>query len=97
MRKAERANKNPMSGGVIVTKFEQIGVNIQHEARSKEDAVKRFQSSCNICCVRGMRVDCDCCSIKVAHDMTVACFSSQEEEYKRGMEQLLNPPVRCLQ
>lgn len=61
-----------------MTKFETIGVNYQYEADSKEDALRAFQYSCNCCCHRGMRIDCDRCAIAVAHNHVVAAFESKE-------------------
>ena len=57
-----------------MTKFEQIGVNYQHDANSIQEANKFFSYSCNCCCHKGMRLDCDRCAIAVAHNMVVACF-----------------------
>ena len=57
-----------------MTKFEQIGVNFQNQAYTKEYAIKAFNTSCNICCTRGMRIDCDRCAIAQAHKLTLACI-----------------------
>lgn len=62
-----------------MTKFEQIGVNYQHEALTKEDANRAFKHSCNCCCQHGMRIDCDRCAIACAHDLVIAAFDSKEE------------------
>ena len=63
-----------------MSKFEQIGVNIQHESISKEDSVRRFKISCDICCCRGMKIDCDRCSIAVAHRQIVAIFDEEGQK-----------------
>lgn len=46
-----------------MTKFEQVGVDLQCDAMSVRDAVKSFRYSCKVCCLRGMRIDCDRCAI----------------------------------
>lgn len=62
-----------------MTKFEQIGVNYQYDAPTKESANKSFAFSCNCCCAKGMRLDCDRCAISAVHTMVVACFESRKE------------------
>lgn len=61
-----------------MTKFEQLGVNYQYEAETKEQARRSFNYSCNCCCNRGMRIECDRCAIAVAHNHVVAALDSQE-------------------
>lgn len=63
-----------------MTKFEQVGVDLQYDALSVRDAVKSFRYSCKVCCRRGMRIDCDRCAIRATHDMTVASFASYARE-----------------
>lgn len=62
-----------------MTKFEQVGVNYQHEARTKEEANKSFNYSCTCCCTRGMRIECDRCAIACAHNHVIAAFDSKEQ------------------
>ena len=62
-----------------MTKFEQVGINYQYAAPTKEDAQKAFQYSCQCCCNRGMRLDCDKCQIAFAHNLVVATFDSRKE------------------
>lgn len=57
-------------------KFEQIGVELQNDAVNKYDARKKFEHSCNVCCTRGIRLDCDRCAIAATHKATVAAFES---------------------
>lgn len=59
-----------------MTKFEQVGVNYQYDALSKREAERSFQRSCNVCCNRGMRIDCDRCAIAFAHSLVMASFES---------------------
>lgn len=63
-----------------MTKFEQRGINFQYDATAKEQAQKYFQYSCDCCCNKGMRIDCDHCAISYTHKMVVAYFETKEEE-----------------
>ena len=63
-----------------MTKFEQIGVNYQYDAVTKEQALRSFQYSCNCCCYRGMRIDCDHCAIAQTHHLVIAAFDAQKDE-----------------
>ena len=62
-----------------MTKFETIGVNRQYEAETVREANKAFNHSCNSCCNRGMKIDCDKCSIAFVHSLVIACFNGNEE------------------
>lgn len=63
-------------GGATVTKFEQVGVELQYEASNKHEANRSFKYSCRVCCGRGMRIECDRCAIAVTHAITVAAFDT---------------------
>lgn len=63
-----------------MTKFEQIGVNFQHGAVSKDNAIECFKYSCDCCCARGMHIECDRCAIANAHSLVMACFDSVSAE-----------------
>lgn len=41
-----------------MTKFENIGVARQYQARNKKEADRAFEFSCNLCCNRGMHLEC---------------------------------------
>ena len=69
-----------------MTKFENIGVTMQNEAVSIEDATKKFAYSCNICCHRGLHIDCDHCAIAMAHNLTVANFNDYAQAEKDAKE-----------
>lgn len=60
-------------------KFEQIGINFQYDASTKEQAIRSFKISCNICCRKGMRIDCDRCAIAEAHSLIMTCFDARKE------------------
>lgn len=62
-----------------MTKFEQVGVNYQYSANSAEQAQKSFQYSCNCCCNKGMRIDCDRCAIAHVHNLVMACFNDNHQ------------------
>jgi hypothetical protein len=61
-----------------MTKFEQVGVNYQNDAESKEQANRSFRYSCECCCTRGLRIECDRCAIAVAHNLTIAAFENKK-------------------
>lgn len=63
-----------------MTKFEQIGINIQLGSISKEDALQRFNYSCTLCCHKGMRIECDRCAISATHNQLIAIFDDKKEE-----------------
>ena len=60
-----------------MTKFEQIGVNYQYSANDTQEAQKAFEHSCDCCCAKGMRIECDRCAIAVAHHLVVAAFDAK--------------------
>lgn len=62
-----------------MTKFEHIGIEFQYDAACAADARKSFGYSCNICCARGIRIECDRCAIRATHEMTMAYFASSEK------------------
>lgn len=57
-----------------MTKFEQVGINYQYEAETKEDANHSFKYSCDCCCNRGMHIECDHCAIATVHSLVIAAF-----------------------
>lgn len=61
-----------------MTKFEQVGVNYQYDANSIKEANKSFEYSCNCCCNKGIRLNCDKCAIAHTHALVVACFNDRE-------------------
>lgn len=64
-----------------MTKFEQIGVERQLESETKREALKNFKHSCEVCCYRGMRIDCERCSIAFVHSEVVACFDDYAKRH----------------
>ena len=61
-----------------MTKFEQIGVNMQYEAPTKEIAIQKFSRSCECCCNKGLSIKCDRCAIETVHKLVVASFEKQD-------------------
>ena len=61
-----------------MTKFEQMGVNYQYDANNIEEANKAFKHSCNCCCNKGIRIDCDKCAIAHTHALIVAYFNDNK-------------------
>jgi len=62
-----------------MTKFERIGVELQQEAVNVRHAKRNFRYSCDVCCNRGLRIDCDKCAIAATHSMVVASFEILKE------------------
>lgn len=62
-----------------MTKFESIGVERQYASASKYEADKNMKISCDCCCHKGMRIDCDRCAISFAHSLVVATFEKGGE------------------
>ena len=63
-----------------MTKFETVGVNYQYNANNIKEANRSFEYSCNCCCNKGMRLDCDRCAIAHTHALVVAYFNDKERE-----------------
>ena len=57
-----------------MTKFEQKGVTFQYEADSKEAAMSAFKYSCDCCCTKGIKLECDRCAIANVHSLVMAYF-----------------------
>lgn len=62
-----------------MTRFERVGVNYQYEASNIKEANKAFRHSCNCCCHKGKRIDCDRCAIAFNHNLVVAYFNDRRE------------------
>lgn len=61
-----------------MTKFEQVGVNMQYDAPTKEMAQKRFSRSCECCCSKGLQIKCDRCAIATVNQLVIAGFETME-------------------
>ena len=69
-----------------MTKFEQVGVNIQHTSRTKEDAQQKLKYSCDCCCNRGLQIKCDKCAIEITHKLVMASLDTQTININNGKE-----------
>ena len=48
-----------------MSRFLDVGVQIQQEARTIRAAERKFEHSCEICCSRGYAYNCDSCSAAI--------------------------------
>ena len=62
-----------------MTKFEQVGVNMQYDSATKEIAEQRFSRSCECCCYKGVHLNCNRCSIATVHSLVIASFENKME------------------
>jgi hypothetical protein len=69
-------------------KFVQISKNLQDACSTPEDAKRAFATSCNICCSRGIKMDCDRCPVKAHHELVVAVMADLEEFDMKKSQQL---------
>lgn len=67
-----------------MTKFEQIGINYQYDAGSKQEARKSFARSCHACCNRGLHLECDKCAIAQTHTIVISIFDDMEKKGEKG-------------
>ena len=63
-----------------MTKFEQVGINMQYDSATKEIAQKKFSRSCECCCNRGLQIKCNKCSIATVHQLIIASFETKEDK-----------------
>lgn len=54
--------------------FEERGVEFQYNSASATQAKKNFSNSCNACCRKGIRLDCNRCAISATHSLVLAMF-----------------------
>lgn len=62
-----------------MTKFETVGVNRQFDAINVEEANKAFAHSCEVCCKKGMRIECDKCHIAYTNTLICAYFNDNNK------------------
>lgn len=78
-----------------MTFFESKGVEFQMSANTIEQADRMFNYSCQICCNRGLRIDCDRCAICCVHDQVCAAMDDEKIDqavrsaYKRSFLSML--------
>ena len=79
-----------------MTRFEQIGVELQSGCRTIDQAAKTFNYSCTLCVTRGVKVLCDRCAIAIAHQQVCALLlDAEEEKYAEAMNQLQSGRKVC--
>lgn len=61
-------------------KFITFSIEKQQQSDTIQESNRMFNISCNICCNRGLHIDCEKCPIKAAHSMTIAILSEKEKE-----------------
>lgn len=71
-----------LQGDDNVTKFEQIGINYQYDANNIYEANKAFKRSCDCCCNKGIKINCDKCNIAFVHSLVVAYFDDKKTKEK---------------
>jgi hypothetical protein len=72
-----------------MNKFERIGINLQQEAETPQDATRKLNNSCYICKKHPLLcMDCDKCQIREAHDLVMSAFAA-EEEAKAAKERVI--------
>lgn len=74
-----------------MTRFESIGVDLQQNAETIQQAKRAFNYSCKLCCQRGLRLDCDSCAIYGAHRTQISFIKAMEEDAKESAQKQ-NPP-----
>ena len=72
----------------MMTYFEEKGIELQKLSRSPREADRRYERSCEICCITGKRICCDRCGIDYVHKQVIEAFSvlgfkSAEQSYLR--------------
>ena len=50
-----------------MTRFQQVGVDRQHQSITPQESDRNFNQSCKLCASRGMCGDCASCPIAAAH------------------------------
>ena len=58
-----------------MTRFEEIGVERQYGSTNPREAVRNYERSCKICCERGVCLNCQRCSIPMAHRSMMQTFA----------------------
>lgn len=65
-----------------MTKFERVAINQQYKAYRKDWAIKQFNLTCELCCLRGRKTDCDKCNIAYTHSLVIASIDDAERRSK---------------
>lgn len=72
-----------------MTRFEEVGANLQGGCTCIDQAVKTMEYSCKLCSERGLRIRCDRCAIAVAHEQVCAMLmDAEQEKYDEAMSRI---------
>lgn len=72
-----------------MTRFEEIGAQLQGDCTSIDQAVKTMNYSCSLCATKGVKVQCSKCAIAVAHEQVCTILLDVEEaKYNAAMKRL---------
>ena len=65
-----------------MTKFENIGTEMQYSAKTIEEANARYEKSCTTCCYRGVYIlgGCEHCAIRQAHRLVIAALTKEGKQ-----------------
>lgn len=61
-----------------MTRFEEVGINLMMSCNSVGEVTASYNRSCDLCCLRGRRCECDHCIIAVAHEKLVNMLTKKE-------------------
>lgn len=72
-----------------MTRFEEIGADLQGRCINIEEAVRTMHYSCTLCASRNVRVRCDQCAIAIAHEQVCTLLmDAATEAYDQAMKRL---------
>lgn len=75
--------------------FFEHGTHLQRASASVREANRRYGLSCNICCSRGYRMDCDRCPIAVSNKETVEVLTAMQSA-PRHVGQRQKGAITCM-
>lgn len=63
--------------------FVEMAIELQHSSSTVEEAKKRFDTSCNICCKKNIKTPCEKCTVENTHRLMIECFKLHEEAVEK--------------
>ena len=60
-------------------KFIETAIRYQQNAATPEESIEMFNRSCDICCYRGLHLDCKHCQVEAVHKMTISILSEKQK------------------
>ena len=76
-----------------MTRFQQSGVDRQHESITQSESDRNFEKSCRLCASRGMCGDCDSCPIAAAHRFVSDTFRLVSEIERERRSRPARPTI----